>query len=102
MREHHEGLARTGEEKLLAVPTKATKPLIFCVLCVCFRDCQRDRVCERGRCEPSLPLSCAVIRRGGGDFVNVYRALLDVLHMYSVFLSFDACLALIQRAKLAA
>ena len=41
------------------------------------------------------------IRRGGGDFVNVYRALLDVLHMYSVFLSFDACLALIQRAKLA-
>mgnify|MGYP001249623355 CR=1 FL=1 len=41
------------------------------------------------------------IRRGGGDFVNVYQALLDVLHMYSVFLSFDACLALIQRAKLA-
>ena len=41
------------------------------------------------------------IRRGGGDFVNVYRALLDVHHMYSVFLSFDACLAPIQGAKLA-
>ena len=40
------------------------------------------------------------IRRGGGDFVNVYRALLDVHHMYSVFLSFEACLALVQRAKL--
>ena len=33
--------------------------------------------------------------------MNVYRALLDVHHMYSVFLSFDACLAPIQGAKLA-
>ena len=41
------------------------------------------------------------IRRGGGDFVNVYRALLDVHHMYSVFLSFEVCLAPIQGAKLA-
>ena len=35
------------------------------------------------------------------DFVNVYRALLDVHHMYSMFLSFEACLAPIQGVKLA-
>ena len=33
--------------------------------------------------------------------MNAYRAFLDVHHMYSMFLSFEACLAPIQGAKLA-